>query len=144
MHLKGCIGDVNAIPRYPLRIGYGTRVVFYKTLHSSHLRFPCFLRCSLMIHFHSPTFCHWYCLFKHSFCDSFIHLVFHSLCCSYWISLSSAMQMRWHAFCIAVGVVEIEKPDVLWSQLDGLKETKDDLQQLVTFPIKFPQLFKGR
>ena len=37
-----------------------------------------------------------------------------------------------------------EKPDVKWDDVAGLEQAKDELQEAIVFPEKFPHLFKGK
>ncbi|KAL2128191.1 hypothetical protein VTI74DRAFT_9539 [Chaetomium olivicolor] len=36
-----------------------------------------------------------------------------------------------------------EKPDVQWDDVAGLERAKEELQEAIIFPLRFPQLFKG-
>lgn len=42
------------------------------------------------------------------------------------------------------GAIVVEKPNVKWSDVAGLEMAKQNLQEAVIFPIKFPNLFTGK
>lgn len=42
-----------------------------------------------------------------------------------------------------IAAIVTEKPNVKWEDVAGLEAAKEDLQEAVILPIKFPQLFTG-
>lgn len=42
------------------------------------------------------------------------------------------------------GAIVMEKPNVKWSDIAGLDDAKEALQEAVILPIKFPYLFTGK
>lgn len=46
-------------------------------------------------------------------------------------------------FCLCVGAIVMEKPNVRWNDVAGLEGAKEALKEAVILPIKFPHLFTG-
>jgi vacuolar protein-sorting-associated protein 4 len=52
--------------------------------------------------------------------------------------------MSFLIFCISLGAILTEKPNVRWDDVAGLYAAKESLKEAVILPIKFPQLFRGK